>query len=81
MSTNFYAIKLCAHCGHEEEIHIGKYSNKGFSTNLKNLNEDVKRLVGTGYTIKNEYRESYTLDQFESYIEGATIRVVDYEFC
>ncbi len=79
MSTNYYAtINTCKHCGRHEKIHIGKYSNKSFTSNYSRFT--IQEMIAKSDTITDEYGESKTKSEMTS-ITSVPIKVVDYEFC
>lgn len=62
MSTNYYAIKRCDHCHHEERLHIGK-SSMGWcfalathpGNNILTLDDWRRKFAEDGLVIKDEY--------------------------
>ena len=67
MSTNYYTVKRCGHCNHEERLHIGKSSggwcfalathpDKGITS----LDDWRRKLAEDGIVIEDEYGQDST---------------------
>ena len=68
MGTNYYTIKRCGHCHHEERLHIGK-SSAGWcfalNTNpgIASLDDWRRKFAEDGITIEDEYGQTMTVHE------------------
>ena len=67
MSTNYYTVKRCGHCNHEERLHIGK-SASGWcfalathpEANIAGLDDWRLKFAEPGLVIEDEYGQQVT---------------------
>ncbi len=67
MSTNYYTIKHCDHCHHEERLHVGKSANGWCfslathpSHGIASLDDWRRKFGEDGITIEDEYGHPVT---------------------
>ncbi len=63
--TNYYTVKRCGHCNHEERLHIGKSSGGWCFTlathaGIASLDDWSRKFYEDGITIEDEYGHPVT---------------------
>ena len=88
MGTNYYTIKRCDHCHHEERLHVGR-SSYGWcfalathpSIGIASLDDWRRKFAEVGVSIVNEYEEPVTVDEMLSCVtarEGSGRKYSDF---
>ena len=70
MGTNYYTIKRCDHCHHEERLHVGR-SSYGWcfalathpSIGIASLDDWRRKFAEDGITIEDEYGQTMTVPE------------------